>query len=433
MKLRASDRLSGRLTALADLSLGLREDAAVKTVHESGKMLEATTSATGTVRRKIQIITPGWGSSGYYSADVLEKAATDKVIPAGTHMYLNHASYTESQDRPERDVEKIAAVLVEDATWDGSRLLANADLIGPHAELIEALAPYIGVSIDGSATDVTIGEAEGRTGRIIEGLAHVSSVDFVTHAGRGGAILLESARPSLVNARAAERGVTEATANDTRERLQSQLRDLLGSEDSWVWVRDFDESTVWYEHETPDSSGTYSLGYTAADGVLTLSGDSVEVRATTTYVPVARPDDSPAKESREDTVEINDQELEQLREKAGRADVLEAEKALRDRRDDAKRVIAEKLADAKGVSFTVLEERGLLADLPVKDNQLDLDAFGSVVESAVKERVDALTEAGTHRPTGFGESAPSAETKVEESSTPTRSAWGRPLAESKKG
>jgi hypothetical protein len=44
----------------------------------------------------------------------------EPVIPKGTHMYLNHASESEQRDRPEREVEKIAAVLVEDAVWDGT-------------------------------------------------------------------------------------------------------------------------------------------------------------------------------------------------------------------------------------------------------------------------------------------------------------------------
>ena len=72
-----------------------------KPLTERGRLLEATTAADGTTRRKIQIITPGWGSSGYYSAEVLQEAAANKVIPAGTHMYLNHASESERTDRPE--------------------------------------------------------------------------------------------------------------------------------------------------------------------------------------------------------------------------------------------------------------------------------------------------------------------------------------------
>ena len=414
--------------------LALREDAKVKPLHERGRLLEAT-AATPT-SRMVQIITPGWGSSGYYSAAVLERAATDKVIPAGTHMYLNHASATEHADRPERDVEKIAAVLVEDATWDGERLTAPAELVGPHAELIESLAPYIGVSISGSATDIVVGEAEGRTGPIIEGLAHVDSVDFVTHAGRGGAILLESARPSIVNARAAAHGVAEATANDTREELQTQLRDLLGGENSWVWVRDFDDSTVWYEHETPDSSGTYALAYTTSDtGAVTLSGSPTEVRATTTYVPVARPDSTTptTEESQEGTMEITDEEYAQLQKRAGRADELEANEAQRDRHDRAASIVTEK-AKAGEVTFTALESRGLLAELPVtNDGKLDEAAFGTSVDEQVNAAKEAAAEAASNggRLTGFGASTSTTTDGVAESGAPTKSAWGRPLAESK--
>jgi hypothetical protein len=412
-----------------------------KPLSESTRLVaEATTGGTGN-RKKIQIITPGWGSSGYYSAAVLERAATDKVIPAGTHMYLNHASESERTDRPERDVEKIAAVLSEDATWDGSRLLAEAEIMGPHAELIDSLAPYIGVSISGSATDITIGEAEGRTGPIIEGLAHVASVDFVTQAGRGGMVLLESARPSLVNARAISHGISEATANDTREQLQQQLRDAFGGEKSWVWVRDFDETTVWYEHETPDATGTFAIGYELDDaGGLSLSGTPVEVRAQTTYVPVnpTRPGGTTTtQESEEDTmgnIQIEEAEHRSLVEKAGRVPTLSErdtaqerrtssskELARRDRSDAARAVVTEK-ATAAGVTFTPLEERGLLADLPVKDGELDAEAFGKTVDDAVTEATKRGTTGSGVR--GFGASAPTGDGVTE--SRPTTNAWGRP-------
>lgn len=416
-----------------------------KPLRESTRLVEVDSAESTSTRKMIQIITPGWGSSGYYSAEVLERAAANKVIPAGTHMYLNHASESERHDRPERDVEKIAAVLVEDATWDGTRLAGPADLIGPHAELIESLAPYIGVSISGSATDITIGEAEGRTGPIIEDLAHVDSVDFVTHAGRGGMVLLESARPSIVNAAAVRHGVAESTANETREQLQQQLRDLLGGEKSWVWVRDFDDTTVWYEHETPDESGTYALGYSIADGgAVTLSGSPVEVRATTTYVPVTRPDSTTttATESQEDTmpkIQIEESEHSRLTETAGRVDALESENvtlkaenttlkesaAATARTDRAKVLIGE-----SEHTFTPLEARALLADLPVTEADsavLDEDAFAERLTEAAKESAATLgAKGGIH---GFGASADTTDSVQE--SKPTTNAWGRPLAESK--
>lgn len=415
-----------------------------KPLHESTRLVEIDAASTPSNRKKIQIITPGWGSSGYYSAAVLERAATEKVIPAGTHMYLNHASESERHDRPERDVEKIAAVLVEDATWDGTRLVSEAELIGPHAELIDSLAPYIGVSISGSATDVVIGEAEGRTGPIIEGLAHVASVDFVTHAGRGGMVLLESARPSIVNARAVSNGIAEATANDTREQLQQILRDTFGADKSWVWVRDFDDTTVWYEHETPDSSGTYAIGYTVdVAGVIALSGSPTEVRATTTYVPVTRPDSTTttATESEEDTmpkIQIEESEHARLTETAGRVDALQQENdtlkaeigslkeadAARIRADRARVLIGES-AEKAGVTFTALEERGLLADLPTgEDGALDEAAFTETVTKAATEAAKTGSQGTGVR--GFGESATTPEGTVAESA-PTTSPWGSPL------
>lgn len=322
-------------------------------IREAGGLLEATSSAATPTRRNIQIITPGWGSSGYYSPEVLQEAAANKVIPAGTHMYLNHQTATEKNERPERDVEKIAAVLVEDAVWDGVRLFAPADLMGPHAELVESLAPYIGVSITGDATDIVIGEAEGRTGKIIQGLARVGSVDFVTHAGRGGMVLMESARPSLVTARAVTHGVAEATANETREQLQNALRDRFTGDKVYVWVRDFDDKAVWYEHETSDGAGTYELTYTSDDrGVVALSdGDPVEVIAKTTFVPATRPDSTTTtEESEEDPmgkIQIEEAEHQRLTETAGRVDTLEAERDTeKARADAAEQKLAEAVAEA---------------------------------------------------------------------------------------
>jgi hypothetical protein len=431
--------------------LALREDAAgpltrsrPKPITEHGRLLEATSPGTsGAVRRNVQIITPGWGSSGYYSADVLERAATDKVIPAGTHMYLNHASESERTDRPERDVEKIAAVLVEDASWDGQRLTAPADLMGPHAELIEALAPYIGVSISGSATDITVGEAEGRTGPIIEGLAHVDSVDFVTHAGRGGMVLLEAARPSLVNAAALQHGVSEATVNDTREALQNVLRDTYGGDKTYVWVRDFDETTVWFEVEDADSSGIYGQTYTQADnGSVELTGEWHEVRVVTSYVPVdnnateknvpvTRPDSSnPTTEADQEVtmgnIQIDEAEHSSLVEKAGRVDALQQEnaalkeaEALRVRRERAAALITE-----SDVTFDDLQVAGLMADLPVKEGALDEDAFKTRVTEAETKVKERNNDTGG-QVFGFGASAGGQEAK--ETTRRTRSAWGRDL------
>lgn len=146
----------------------------------------------------VQVITPGWGSSGYYSAPVLEAAANDKVWPKGTHMYFDHPSATEASDRPERSVKDLAAVLSEDARWDasGSRVLARVDPVGLGKTVLadEAFRKAVACSVRASA-EMEIGEAEGRSGWIVEKIhpGTFNSVDFVTHAGRGG-MILEAAR-----------------------------------------------------------------------------------------------------------------------------------------------------------------------------------------------------------------------------------------------
>jgi hypothetical protein len=90
----------------------------------------------------------------------------------------------------------LAAVLLADARWQdegkqGPGLYAEAKLFSDHAERIREMAPHIGVSIRamGSAKQ---GEAEGRKGAIIEAITAGRSVDFVTMAGAGGAVLSES-------------------------------------------------------------------------------------------------------------------------------------------------------------------------------------------------------------------------------------------------
>lgn len=147
----------------------------------------------------IQVITPGWGSSGYYSPQVLEAAGKNRVWPAGTHMYFDHPSASESSDRPGRSVKDLAAVLSEDARWDGERLVARAEPVGLGKTVFadEAFRKAIACSVRASA-EMNMGEAAGRKGWVVEKILPdtFNSVDFVTHAGRGG-MILEAARAAV--------------------------------------------------------------------------------------------------------------------------------------------------------------------------------------------------------------------------------------------
>jgi len=260
------------------------------TFHETRPLAEAATPAEGTGRLLVQLITPGWGTTGYYTPEVLEEAAAEQIFPAGTQMYLDHPTYTESVERPARSVRDLAGVLVEDAVWNGQALVAQARVFDTFRHAIAEMADSIGVSIRGGA-EVSDGEAEGRRGRIVERIAEVASVDFVTRAGRGGRIIqvLESATPARVVERAISAGVAEATAENRREQLRQALNDTYATDEKrWVWVRDFDEDTVWFERDGGDQAGTWQQSYTVndEDTVVSLTGDPVEVRAETRYVPV---------------------------------------------------------------------------------------------------------------------------------------------------
>lgn len=170
-------------------------ESATTVEHTELKERGAQVSRSGSgSRRQITLIQSGWGSSGYYPRDVLERDGP-KVWPAGTHMFLDHPTHTEEHERPERSVKDLAAVIASDPVMVGNELVAEADILENWAPVIDAVAPHIGVSIR-AAGDVEEGSRDGRDGMIVERLTDGYSVDFVTEAGAGGRVgsLIENAR-----------------------------------------------------------------------------------------------------------------------------------------------------------------------------------------------------------------------------------------------
>lgn len=205
-------------------------------------LVEGTLRRDGTV--PVKLIQPGWGSSGFYPAEVLERDGP-VVFPAGTKMYWNHPTLSEEAERPEGDLRNLAAELVSGARWEpagaaGPGLYADAKVFGPYQAAVEELAPHIGVSIRAAGRAVA-GEADGRTGRIVQQLVNARSVDFVTEPGAGGRIIamFEAARgrrgegetggvgtdrPSLVATRPSiDNGALQAQEAIQMEELQAQL------------------------------------------------------------------------------------------------------------------------------------------------------------------------------------------------------------------
>lgn len=150
----------------------------------------ATSSTTSTgARARVTIISPGQGSSGYYSPEVIAEAAP--LFKPGTHMYLDHATESERAERGVRSLDRLVGVLESAPTLNhNGALVADVKIMPAWREFVKEAYPYIGVSISAS------GEIEeSEQGRVVKKLTAVESVDFVTKAGRGGRIdaLLESA------------------------------------------------------------------------------------------------------------------------------------------------------------------------------------------------------------------------------------------------
>lgn len=138
------------------------------------------------------------GSSGYYSAEVLRRDGP-KAFPAGTHVYFDHATESESFERPERSVKDLAGALIEDAQYedgpDGKGLFARVQFFPDFIPKIEAMAEVMDVEMSIRAAGTV---EENESGRIVTSIVHGMSVDVVTRAGAGGRLIrmTEAATPT---------------------------------------------------------------------------------------------------------------------------------------------------------------------------------------------------------------------------------------------
>lgn len=144
----------------------------------------------------VKVIEPGWGSSGYYKPEVLER---DSNVFEGVQMFWDHPRKSDQEELPERSLNDLAGVL-HGVHWDnngkdGPGIYGNAKIFSPFKERMKELAPYVGLSILASGK-LSEGEFEGRRGPVIESITKARSVDFVTVAGAGGKVvsLFESLR-----------------------------------------------------------------------------------------------------------------------------------------------------------------------------------------------------------------------------------------------
>lgn len=412
-------------------------------------LTEAAVRSDGSIG--VLLISPGWGTRGYYSAELLERDGPT-AFPKGTHMYFDHPTATEAADRPERSLRDLAAVLETDARWNpngpaGPGLYAEAAVFEPYRPIVNEMSKHIGVSIRAYGYGHQ-GEAEGKRGQIVDEMGPGLSVDFVTHAGRGGQLLqlLESARDTL---RPGERPFEEARnvgdwmasrihlaftqhADDMfgNGRLTRQERIALSSAIGSA-LDAFNDAALeaapqlfsrdlWDEPTTP----------TNEEADVPLNDEDVTKIGTAVATAVAEAI-KPLTEAKGDTAPKPDDQLTESETVAKlREDIL-----LRDARDHAASLVEGKgpLAELAGKLPKVALDRlvagaAKTATFDEAGTALDKAKLEEALKTAITERAEEIAEAtGTGSPRGVGDTTQTADlyeaddfdAKFEESLRPT--------------
>ena len=327
-------------------------------------LIEAKTDDKGTI--PIKIIDPGWGSSGYYSREVLQQAVNARVYAAGTQMFWNHPSKTDEKDRPERDLRDLAGVLTEDAWWDehgpkGPGVYARAKVFSPYRDAVAEMGPYIGLSHYVWGESKT-GEAEGKKGDIITRIVAARSVDFVTVPGRGGAIAeaFRAARPQVPTDEQKTAGDCSmgetTTPRLTLESLRKEHPEIIEA----LWT-EFENSAAMKE----------------------------------------------AQAQQEKKLAETEKALEEA--KAENARLKEALLLVEARTFVEKKVKASTLPE---ISKTRVAE-ALAKDPVVKDGKIDETAYAAKIEAAIKSEAEYLANLGAGKVSGMGTGAPTEKTLEE--------------------
>lgn len=181
------------------------------------------------------------GSSAYYPSQLLE--SNPLVVRRGTQIYKDHLTEGE---RPERSVDRLIGYFDSDSWYENDGLYAEAVFFESSVEWVKerALAGAIGMSIRASGTTKV---ENGKT--VATSIDEVHSVDIVTRAGAGGALIemLESS--------------TEAVNNEEKERVMEELKKIVEAQGAQVvelmeafkkFVTIFEESQKEDEVQAPE-------------------------------------------------------------------------------------------------------------------------------------------------------------------------------------
>ena len=163
------------------------------TTMNTTRLLESGTArGTGKRWRAKLIAADVWGSSAFYPAEVLARDAST-AFPAGTKMFENHLTESETWERPVGDVAKLVGKLATPGEYEadnpeGPGVYADVEFYDSYVDRIREIGSDVGLSVDGGA-DYVEGERDGRFGKIVTGIPYIKSVDVVVAAGAGGKLI----------------------------------------------------------------------------------------------------------------------------------------------------------------------------------------------------------------------------------------------------
>ena len=142
------------------------------------ELRESTTTAPvkkGNRWRTI-VATPGQGSSGYYSEEVLKRDA-EKIVPPGGQSFINHDI--------SRNPKDLIGVFPEGSYWsdEDNAVVADLEVFSHWRDFVSEVAPHVGMSI------FALGEADedGNVTAIIEDV--LNGCDLVARPGLKGSKL----------------------------------------------------------------------------------------------------------------------------------------------------------------------------------------------------------------------------------------------------
>lgn len=176
---------------------------------------------------RVKLATPGQGSSGYYSADVLREYGPT-AIPAGTKAFLGHA-------RPEeRSLRDLVGTYPQGAYWLEEEQALFADLkpaTSKWAEVLGELGTLAEASININGTK----DAEGNV--LTLEYSRANTVDLVAHAGLEGSGLTEQIESLIESARGADstkKPSVNPDAGDKEYKMEEKLDKLITLFESFI-------------------------------------------------------------------------------------------------------------------------------------------------------------------------------------------------------